>query len=114
LSRVLGQNLVDHLAPAQDFLGSNGDVRSLSTSTTRGLMNHYPTVRKAVTLARSSTGEQHGSHAGHHANSIGNHLTRHEIQRVINRHTCSNAAPWRVNIQVNILLRIFHLQEEQL
>ena len=57
--------------------------------------------------------QQNCGHARSHADAVSDHIALHEVEGVINGHAVGHASAWRIYVQVNILLRVFHLQEEQ-
>ena len=69
---------------------------------------------KRVTLAFRSGAEQHRAHACGDAHAIGVHVASHELHRVIDRQTRGDGTTRRVDIDVDVLLGVFHLQKQHL
>jgi hypothetical protein len=65
-------------------------------------------------LALGAGGEQHGAHAGRLADAVRVHVAGQELHRVVHRQPGGDAAARRVDVQVNVLFRVLHLQKQQL
>jgi hypothetical protein len=68
--------------------------------------------RKAFALR--ARGEQHRAHAGGLADAIGVHVAGHVLDGVVNREPRRDAAAGRIDVEMHVLLRIGHLEEQQL
>ena len=70
--------------------------------------------RAPFRFAARSGGEQHEAHRCALADAIGRHVAGDELHRVVNRQPGGHAAAGRVQIQVNVRLRIVGLQKQHL
>jgi len=113
-SSVAGDDLVQGLAPADDLLGRDADVRGLSTRTAGRLVNHDSTVGQNETLPLGPCGEENRRHAGGHADAVGHHIAGEEVDGIIDGHASSDHATGGVNVQMDILFGILHLQVKEL
>ena len=77
-------------------------------------MNHDPAVRQRETLTLGARGEQYRRHAGGLTDAISNHVALEETDGVVDRHAPGDNPAGRVDIQMNILFGIFHLEEQKL
>src|SRR3990167_152119 len=113
-STVLGHQYVETLTDEEDFLGVNFDVRRLALETAQWLVNHHTRVRQAVTLALGTSGQQESAHAARLTNTGGGHVRLDELHGVVDRHTRRHRTTWRVDVKMNVLVRIFRFKEQQL
>ena len=111
---MLGQQSVELFLQVEDFLGVDFNIRRLSLETTQRLMNHDARVGQHEALALGAGGEQEGAHAGGLADAQGGHVRLDETHGVVNRHACGNRTARRIDIQVDVLVRILRFQEQQL
>src|SRR3990167_2740464 len=111
---VLGHQHVETLTDKEDFLGVNFNVRRLALETAQRLVNHHARVRQTVTLALSASGQQECTHAARLTNTGGGHVRLDELHGVVDRHTRRHRTTWRVDVKVNVLIRIFRFKEQQL
>ncbi len=58
--------------------------------------------------------KQHRAHARGHADAVGVHVAREELHRVVDREAGRDRAAGAVDVEMNVLLRVVHLQEQQL
>ena len=77
-------------------------------------MDHDIGIRQGVTFAFGAAAEQNCAHAGRLADAIGVHIAGEELHRIVNGQSSGDAAAGRVDVKMNILFRISHLQKEQL
>src|SRR3982075_2812048 len=78
------------------------------------LVNHDIRVWQSVTFSLSTSRQQNGSHARRNTHTIGSNITGHELHRIVNCQTGGNGAARRINVKINITLRILHLQKQEL
>ncbi len=69
---------------------------------------------KRVALPVGTGGQQDGSHGGGLADAVGRHVAGDELHGVVNRQTGGDAAARRVDVQMDIRLRVIRLQEQHL
>ena len=77
-------------------------------------MNHDVGIGQRETFAFGSGAKQHRAHARGHAQAIGGHVAREKLHRVVNRQARRDRAARRIDVDVDVLLAVFHLQKEQL
>ena len=77
-------------------------------------MDHDVGIRQRETLAFGAGAKQHCSHARGHAQAIRGHVAREKLHRVVNGETGRDRATGRVDVNVDVLFGVLHLQEEQL
>ncbi len=77
-------------------------------------MDHNLGVRKRNTLALGARGEQERTHARRHTDADGGHIALDILHGIVNCHTGSNAAAGRVDVELDVLIRIFCLKEQKL
>ena len=65
-------------------------------------------------LPARAGGQQHGAHRSGLADAIRGHVAGDELHGVVNRQAGRNAAAGRIDVQMNVGLGIFRLQEQQL
>ena len=96
------------------LLSLNRNIGGLTTKTRQRLMHHDASIRKAVTLASGSRRQQELAHRGSEAEADSRHITRNELHRVVNCHTCSHRSAGRIDVQPNITVWIFAFEIQQL
>ncbi len=69
---------------------------------------------RRVALALRAAGEQHRAHAGGLADAHGADVGLDELHRVVNRQSGADRPAGRIDVQRDVLVRIFRLQEQQL
>ena len=57
---------------------------------------------------------KHRAHARRHAKAVGGHVAGQKLHRVVNRQPGGDRAARRVDVNVDVLLAVLHLQEEHL
>jgi hypothetical protein len=114
LAGVMRENLVQALLEVEHVFDRRTHVGGGAASTTGDLMDHDVRVRQSVALALGASAEQHGAHAGHEADGVGADVAGEELHRVINRETCGDAAAGAVDVNVDVFLRVLHLEEQKL
>ena len=115
LAAVLREQLVDHGTHAKDFLGMQINVRGLAAETREpGLMNKDARVGQRKALLGRTAGEQDGGDRGSLSDAGGDDVGFHKLHSVINGEARGNRAARRIDIELDIALGIFGLQEEHL
>ena len=71
LASVVREQLVEPLADIKDFARVDVDIRGLSLKPPKRLVNHYPRIGKAETLALCPTSEEEGAHTAGLTNTGG-------------------------------------------
>ena len=80
----------------------------------RDLVDHDVRVRERVPFAFGSRAEQNRTHAGCKAHAVGVHIAGHELHRIVNRESGSYGTTGRVDVDVDVFFRVFHLKEKKL
>src|SRR5690554_408835 len=111
---MVGQNGVQGMANLQDLAGVDLDIRCLALISAQRLVDHHAGIGQAGTLALGTTGNQESTHAGRLANTQGRNVRLDELHGVVDRHARSYGATWAVDVQVDIFVRVFGFQEQQL
>ncbi len=90
------------------------DVRRLALETAQWLVNHHARVRQAETLTLGTGGQQECAHAAGLANAGGRHVRLDELHGVVDRHACGHRTAWGVDVEMDVLVRVFRFKEQQL
>ena len=77
-------------------------------------MDHDVGVGQREPLALRATGQENGSHARSLTDAVGVHVTGQPLHRVINGQTRGDTTAGGVDVEVDVLLGIGHLEEEEL
>ena len=77
-------------------------------------MNQDARVRQRKPLLGRAPGQQHGGDGSGLADARRDHVRLHKLHSVVNGESRGDRASRRVDIQLNILLRIFRLQKKHL
>ena len=77
-------------------------------------MNHDIGIRQREPLPLRAGAKQNRSHACSHTKAIGRHIAGEKLHRVVNRQPCRYRSARRINVNIDVLLRVLHLQKEQL
>ena len=92
----------------------NFDFGSLTLSTAQRLMNHNTGIRQRKTFAGSTRRQKYGSHGSCHTHADGRNIRFNVLHGVINSHACTYTATGAIDVQMDIFVRIFRFQKEQL
>ncbi|CDN42670.1 hypothetical protein BN871_BS_00270 [Paenibacillus sp. P22] len=114
LSCAVDIDLVQLLLGLENPVRVDLDVRGLASNAAQRLMDHDLAVGKREALALGSCGQQQGPHAGGHAYADRGNIRLDELHCIINTHAGRDRTAGRVDVQVDILLRIVSRKEEQL
>src|SRR5215472_16871357 len=115
LAGMFRQQRVDGRAHAQDFFCVNVDVRGLPAQPRQPrLVNQDARVRQGKALLRSAPGQQHCGNRGRLPDAGCHHVRLHKLHCVIYRESRGDRATRRIDIQLNVFLRVFRLQEQHL
>src|SRR5206468_7464418 len=111
---VLGDDFDEALLQLEHVIDLTLDVARRPLSAAGNLMDHDIRIRKGEPLALGPRAKQNRSHARSHAKAIGRHIAREKLHGVVNRESSGYGATRRIDIYVDVLFRILHLQKEQL
>jgi len=114
LARVVSHDFVQAFFSAKNFLSLDADIGGLALGAAEGLMDHDPRVGQAVPFAFGARGEKDSSHASGLADAVGIHLAGDVLHGVINSEASGDITTRRVDIDTDVLLWVFHLEEEEL
>src|SRR4051794_34358997 len=111
---MLGDDFNQALLQLKHVVDLTLDIAGLTLSTAMNLVDHDIGVRQGESLALGSGTQQNGSHARGHAEAISGHVTCQKLHGVVNGEPGTYRAAGRVDINVDVLFAVLHLQEEQL
>ena len=114
LTRVLRDNPDQALLQLEHVIDLAFHVAGRALRAARYLVNHDVRIRQRETFAFRSRAKQNRRHARRHSETISRHVTSEKLHRVVNRESRRHRATRRVDVNIDVLLRVFHLQEEQL
>ena len=77
-------------------------------------MDHDVRIGQGVALALGAGAKQHRAHAGRHAHAVGVHVASDELHGVVDGQPRRHRAAGRVDVNVDVLFRVLHLQEQHL
>eukprot|EP00042_Codosiga_hollandica_P000209 m.923085 g.923085 ORF g.923085 m.923085 type:complete len:332 (+) comp106196_c0_seq1:724-1719(+) len=114
LACALGQDAIQGVASLQDFTRMDLNIRGLTLRATERLVDHDLGVGQREALALGAGCEQEGAHAGRHAHAQRRHRGLDEVHRVEDGHAGRHAAARAVDVERNLLVGVFALQEQHL
>src|SRR5450759_782819 len=117
LHLLTGVRREDLLEPALDvdyFARLNLDVGSLALEAARNLMDEDLRVGQRGALALGAPGQEYRAHRHGDADTGRLHVGLDELHRVVNGQSGVHGAPGRVDVDGNVLVRVFGLQVDQL
>ena len=77
-------------------------------------MDHDVGVGQAVAFALGTGGEQDGAHGGGDADAVGVHVAGEKLHGVIDGEASGDGAAGGIDIDVDVLFWVLHLQEQEL
>ena len=118
LSRALpgmkGKDFVRSFVHPNQILDLDFDIARLPSAAALRLMNHDAGVGQGKAFALSARAQQHSARAQRLTDAVSVHVAGQKLHRVVNRQAGGNVASRRIDIQVNVLFLIRHLQKKQL
>ena len=102
------------LLDPQEMLHIDLHVCNLTLRTCRRLMDHHLGIGQCQALSLCARREQERTHTGSHTDTDGGHLAFYILHSVINCHTSRNATAGRIDIHLDLFVRILRLQIQQL
>jgi len=111
---MMGKDIVQIGSQANNFFGLDVNVGGLSLKSAHGLMDHDPTVGQSVAHTGFSGGQEQRAHAGGLPHAQRGNRCGDILHGIINSHTGGDRPTRRVDIQVDLLLRIVRFQKQQL
>src|SRR5262249_37704988 len=97
-----------------DFFSLNVNIGCCALKSSANLVNHDPGVLQDIPLAGRSAGKEDSTHASGLANADGGHIGLNNLHSVVDSQPSTNRATGAVNVEIDIFIRVFLLQEEQL
>ena len=114
LAGVLGDQLGHLPLRVEHLLGLDLDVRGRAADAAGGLVHHDPRVRQRVALARGAGAEQELPHRGGQAHRDRRDVVLDELHRVVDRHARGDRAAGRVDVEVDVLVRVLGREQQHL
>lgn len=114
LASVFAEDLVEVLSHPQDFACMNANVASLSFYPSPGLVDHDAGVGQGEAFPFRACSEQQRAHARGLAKAKCSDIRLYVLHGVVDRHACGDRAARRVDVEIDILVRVFRLKKEQL
>jgi hypothetical protein len=87
---------------------------ALALEAAHRLVDHHARIGQAETLALLAGREQEGAHARRLADAQRRHVGLDELHGVVDRHPRRDRTARRVDVEEDVLVRIFRFQEQQL
>ncbi len=109
-----GEQAVEFIADAQNLLGMNIDVAGLALEAAQRLVNHDSRMRQCEPFFLLAGRQQYRAHAGCLADAGSADIGMDELHGVVNRHAGGDGTARAVDIQRDVLFRVFRFQEQQL
>ena len=109
---MFSHDLVESFADFQDLSGMNVDFSGLPLKSAHGLVNHDPRIRQGESLAFRSGRQQEGAHAGRLAQADRIDRRFHILHGVINAQSCRDASAGGIDVEIDVLFRIFRFEEQ--
>src|SRR3990172_7024878 len=114
LARVAGDDVSDDLVVAKNLLRRNFNIGRLAPRTTKRLVHVHRGVRQSEAFPLRPGAQQHRRHRGGLPDCDGRNIRLDQLHRVVNRQAGRNHAPWGVDVQADVALRVLALQVKQL
>jgi len=111
---VFGKNGVETLFEVDHKPKCALDIGCCALGSAGDLMDHDVGVGEAEAFASCPCGEKHCTHGGCNSDAVSIYITGQELHGVVDRQTGSYGASGGVNVNVDVLFRVLHLQEEKL
>lgn len=105
---------VQKLLQTQDFVRLDLDVRSLALRAAQRLMKMDGRIRQRIALAFRACQQQHGAETGRHPNRGRADRRLDHLHGVVDGQTRGHLPARRVDVEVDVLLRVLAVQEQQL
>ena len=96
------------------MLSRDVDLCGLALGSAGGLVDHDLSIGESEPLSFGAAGKQECAHAGCHSDTGGAYVAFDIIHRIVDRHTGCNGAAGAVDVQIDILIGVFRLQEQKL
>src|SRR5581483_5786230 len=114
LTRVLHEDVVHLLAEPDDLARLDVDVRRLPLHPAERLMDHDPRVRQREALPLRAGCQKPRRHARRLPHAERRDLRLDVLHGVVDREAGGHRAARRIDVHVDVLLRVLGLEEEQL
>src|SRR5664280_107699 len=114
LAGVVGQHPVEEIPHPQDLLGLELDVAGLALHPTERLVQQDAGMGQGEALAPGAGSEEDGGSRGRLPEAEGGHVRLDVLHRVVDGEQCCDVPAGRIDVEVDVLVRLFRLQEEEL
>ena len=107
----------DAIEPFLDFdklLGVDQNVFGGAFGAGQGLVDHNAGIGQGLAFSGGAGGQEHRSHRSRLADAVRHHGAIDELHRVVDGQPGRYASARRVDVQVDVGLGVFRLQEQQL
>ena len=112
---IRGQDLVEAVAHHQHVLGVDLDVGLLPLKARQpGLMDQHPAVGQERALALGPRRQQHRRHRRRLPDAVGGDVGLDVLHGVVHRQPGGHRTARRVDVEVDVALRVLRLEEEHL
>ena len=111
---VVAKNVVETTLQAIHELNGSFDVSGSALCPAGDLVDHDVGVGQAEALSLGSCSKQNGSHGGADADAVGVHITGEELHGVVDSQSGGDGAPGGVDVDVDVLFWVLHLEEKHL
>ena len=105
--KILRQQLVQLVTDPQDMVGIDLDIRCLALCSAGRLMDHDLRVRESKPLALRSACQKECSHTGRHSDTGCADVAFYILHGIVDCHAVCHGTARAVDIEVDILVRIF-------
>ena len=109
---VVGEDFVEELSGCEDIFGLDFDIGDLSADLSVGLVDHHFGVFEGEAFAWGPAGDEDRAAAGGESDAVGGDIAFDELHDVVDGEGCGDGTAWGVDVEVDILVPIFGLQEE--
>src|SRR5438445_1964562 len=111
---VPGDDLGHAPSHLDELVGGDLDVRRRSARARRALVDHHLRVRQAEALAGGAARQDHGRRRHAHAEADRAHVRLDVLHRVVDGHARISRSAWRVDVELDVLVRVLGLEEQKL
>ena len=114
LAGMMRQDPVQLILEFQDLLGLDMNIGGRPLSSAPRLMDHHAGVRQRVPFSLGAGRQEERAHARGLSQTVSRHIALHEAHRIVDREARGHGAAGRVDINIDVLAGIFHVEEEDL
>src|SRR4030065_2294588 len=107
-------DLIQLFSKPEDLPRLDVYIRGLSLKPSHRLMDQYPRMGKSKSFPLLACCEQQSRNAGWLPHAYRGHLGPNILHRIVNRKSRRDNSSWRIDVEMNILGRIFRFQKKHL